>query len=250
MPSRLWIILPVLAFALAVGGAEGAPGAQVRFEIDVSGKGTVRATWSAQARRVECRGSCTRSGTVTTFYVNAGTVVLKARAARTWRFTGWSRACRGSKPTCVLRVQRSTRVKATFVPPGARANPIPLGKAAVVRKDWLMKVVGVTPNANDLVLAANDNDPGVLPPPGAQDFMVTLTITYRGGGSGNLGIGMLGLVETIGSHNVIYDTNTTPCPGAWPPPSFKSTQQKVFSGQTVTGNLCYLIVPPTQVVNA
>ena len=112
---RLWIVLPMLAFAVA--GAEGAPGVQVvRFEIDVGGKGTVRATWGAQARRVECRGSCTRSGTVTTFYVNAGTVVLKAWPARTWRFTGWSRACRGNKPTCVLRVQRSTRVKATFVP--------------------------------------------------------------------------------------------------------------------------------------
>jgi hypothetical protein len=114
---RLWIILPVLAFAFAVGGAEGAPGAQVRFEIDVSGKGTVRATWGAQARRVECRGSCTIYSRVTTFSVNAGTVVLKAWPARAWRFTGWSRACRGSKPTCVLRVQRSTRVKATFVPP-------------------------------------------------------------------------------------------------------------------------------------
>lgn len=115
---RLWVILPVLAFAFAVGGAEGARGAQVQFEIEVSGKGTVRAEWGAHKRRVECRGSCTRSGTVTTFYVNAGTVVLKAWAARAWTFTGWSRACRGSKPTCVLRVQRSTRVKATFVPPG------------------------------------------------------------------------------------------------------------------------------------
>ena len=114
---RLWIV-PVLEFAFAVGAAEGAPRAQVQFEIEVSGKGTVRATWDAQARRVECRGSCTRSGTVTTFYVNAGRVVLKAWPARTWMFTGWSRACRGSEPTCVLRVQRSTRVKATFVPLG------------------------------------------------------------------------------------------------------------------------------------
>ena len=112
------MVLPMLIFAFAPVGATGAPGAQVRFEIEVSGKGTVRATWGAQARRVECRGSCTRSGTVTTFGVNAGTVVLKAWPARTWTFAGWSRACRGSKPTCVLRVQRSTRVKATFVPPG------------------------------------------------------------------------------------------------------------------------------------
>jgi hypothetical protein len=114
---RPWIILPVLAFAFVVGGAEGAPGAQVRFEVDVTGKGTVRTTWGAQARRVECRGACTRSGTVTTFYVDAGRVVLKAWPARNWTFTGWSRACSGSRPTCVLRVQRSTRVKATFVPP-------------------------------------------------------------------------------------------------------------------------------------
>lgn len=93
---RLWIVVPVLTFAFAVGGAEGAPRAQVQFEIEVSGKGTVTAGWGTHKRRVECRGSCTRSSTVTTFYVNAGTVVVKAWAARTWRLTGWSRRAAGA----------------------------------------------------------------------------------------------------------------------------------------------------------
>ena len=118
VPKPLWIGVPLAVCAFALAGATGAsPGAQVRFEIEVSGKGTVRAEWGAHKRRVECRASCTRSSTFHTFGVDAGTVVLKAWPARAWMFTGWSRACRGSQPTCVLRVQRSTRVKATFVPP-------------------------------------------------------------------------------------------------------------------------------------
>jgi hypothetical protein len=99
----------------------------------------------------------------------------------------------------------------------------------------------VTPNANDLVLAASHNEPFAKPPPGAQDYMVSLSLTYLGGGSSNPGIGMLGLIEAVGSHNAIYDTNTDPCPGSLPEPSFKYWGKDVFSGQTVTGNICYLI---------
>jgi hypothetical protein len=46
----------------------------------------------------------------------------------------------------------------------------------------LLKVAGVTPNANDLILAASNNDPYVVPPAGAQDFLIALALTYTGGG--------------------------------------------------------------------
>jgi hypothetical protein len=117
MRSRLWIgvLLATCAFVLA-GTAGASPRAEVRFEVDVTGKGTVTSMWAAHRKRVECRGACTRSSTITTFSVDAGRVVLRAWAARTWTFTGWSRACRGTTPTCIVRVQGPTRVKATFVP--------------------------------------------------------------------------------------------------------------------------------------
>ncbi|MGH3066249.1 MAG: hypothetical protein ACRDOF_08075, partial [Gaiellaceae bacterium] len=91
--------MPVAICALALAAAGGAsPEKQVQFEIEVTGKGTVTAEWGAGAykRRVECRASCTRPSTVTTFSVTAGTVVLKAWAAQNWEFMGWTRACLGS----------------------------------------------------------------------------------------------------------------------------------------------------------
>lgn len=237
--GRVLIVVGLaLTLALVPVRASASPGAKVQFTFALNGKGTV----TGGPRRVECRGSCTRSSTNWVWYVKPGsTFTLKARAAREWKFAGWRGACRGSKPTCVVRVRRSTRLSATFVPPGAEQNPIPLGKAAVVRKVWRMTVRSVTPNANDLVLAANNGDPFAKPPPGAQDYMVSLSLTYIGGGSSDPGIGMIGLVETVGSHGKVYDTNTDPCPGSWPDPSLKNWNKDVFSGQTVTGNICYLI---------
>ena len=71
---------------------------------------------------------------------------------------------------------------------------------------------------------------------------MSITATYTGGGSADLGTGLVGRVETIGTNKAIYDTNTSPCPGSsWPLPSLQYTGQLVFSGQSVTGNVCYLI---------
>jgi hypothetical protein len=56
--------------------------------------------------------------------------MLKAQPAAAWKLATWRGACRGAKATCSVRMTNPTRAAATFVPPGARANPIPVGKTA------------------------------------------------------------------------------------------------------------------------
>jgi hypothetical protein len=141
--------------------------------VTVIGKGTVRVSGD---RTVVCTASsCKR-----TFRVRAGsTVTLSAQAATGWKFARWAGACRVSVSSCKARVVRATSVGATFVPPGDRANAIPMGQAGTLGKGWRLTVNSVTPNANDQVVAYQD--PGGFvnkpPPPGAQDFMSQVTLT-------------------------------------------------------------------------
>jgi hypothetical protein len=233
---RTLTLVGILLGLLIVSGSSAARHRQVPLTLVITGHGGVRLS---DGRQFGCgTSSCKRK-----VLVRAGSrITLKAMPARLWAFSSWTGACRATTPKCTLRLRRAATVSVKLLPPGASsANPIPLGVAAVVRKVWSMKVVSVTPNANDQVLAACNYDPNCQTPPGAQEYMAGLSVTYKGGGSAGVGIGLIGLVETIGSHRTSYDTNTTPCPGPWPAPSFRYTEQKVFSGQTVSGNVCYQI---------
>jgi hypothetical protein len=231
---RAVVPVGVLLAVLAVPGAPAAQSRSLALTVAITGKGTVRLS---TGRQVACAASCKR-----TVLVRAGSrLTLTTQPGTGWKLGTWAGACRGTSSTCKVRMTRAARVGVTFIAPGTQRNPIPLGQAATVRKIWSMKVMSVTPNANTQVLAANNNAQYAQVPPGAQDFMVSLSVTYNGGGSADIGIGLIGLVETVGSHGAIYDTNTTPCPGSWPEPSFKYVEQRLFSGQSATGNICYLI---------
>ena len=227
---RLWIGVPLAlcAFVL-VGSTSAASEADVQLTIALNGKGTL----TGAPRRIECRGTCKRSSTVWTFRVKPGSAfTLKARAARTYKFTGWKGACRGSKPTCVVRVQRTTRLSATFVPPGARENPVPLGQTADVGDDFRLRIVSVTPDASAQF------GPNFKPPPGAQQFMALITVTYTGGGKGSV-LYFRNHLWAQGSHNVKYDFDNDYC-GPWPEPSLQY-KGDLFSGQSLTGNVCFMI---------
>ena len=229
MLGRLWIGALLAICVLVLVGATNGPEAQVQLTIAVNGKGTV----TGGPRRVECRGSCTRSSTNYVFRVKPGsTYSLKARAANAYKFTGWKGACRGSKPTCVVRVQRTTRVSATFVAPGAKTNPIPFRATADVGQGFKLRVNSVTPDATDLF------GPNFRPPPGAQPYMALITVTYTGGGKGSVAY-FRNHLWAQGSNNVKYDFDNDYC-GPWPEPSLQYAGD-LFSGQSVTGNVCFMI---------
>jgi hypothetical protein len=69
----------------------------------VTGRGTVR------AEGLRCTRSCARQ------VVQGLPVALRASAARGWRFTRWTGACRGTRPTCTVRMAAAARVTAVFV---------------------------------------------------------------------------------------------------------------------------------------
>lgn len=241
---RLWVALaPLMACALvlAVVGARAAQPRKVQLTISITGTGTV----SGGGHRVGCvvpvgggivpHPACSR-----TFAARPGTIMLKAAAGTSWKFTAWGQGCRGSEPTCSLRVRRSTRVTATFVPPGDRQNPYVLGRAVKLNGGWQITVNAAILNADSQVVAVTDesgrpaNDP---PKPGAQYTLVNVTLTYIGDGSSNLGYFLYDQeLNAEGAHNKPY-----PQLGCVSPPPDLYLVGDVFSGQTVTGDLCYEI---------
>jgi len=105
---------------LAVPGTLAAPSRALPLTIAITGKGMVRL---GTGRQVACAASCRR-----VILVRADRrITLSTQPASGWKFGAWAGACRGTGRTCKLRVTRAARVNASFIPPGARKNPIPLG---------------------------------------------------------------------------------------------------------------------------
>lgn len=74
----------------------------VRLSIGIGGRGVV------SGGGIRCSRSCTVER------VAGETLVLRAQAARGWRFVRWSGACRGSRLSCTVRPTRSIGVRAVF----------------------------------------------------------------------------------------------------------------------------------------
>jgi Divergent InlB B-repeat domain len=73
--------------------------------VRVAGRGTV----TSLPRGLTCRrGGCTKPFTSYT------AVFLAAKAAKGWRFSGWSGACRAKKTACSVPMTAATAVRATF----------------------------------------------------------------------------------------------------------------------------------------
>jgi len=154
-----------------------------------------------------------------------------------WKFSGWQGACHDKKPRCVVdyaNVPRNavgvkyTWVHATFSPVGrgiTRSNPIPIGMTASVGQGFLARVNSVTPNFQS-------PQPGA--PPGAEYFVANVTITYNGGDSAQV----LVPSQVMGRHKVTYTTAHNECPDS---PSPFLTGAKLYSGQSMTGNVCWTI---------
>ena len=137
-----------------------------------------------------------------------------------------------------MKARRFGFVTASFVPPGDRLNPYPLGKAATLQSGWQLKVNSATINADAEVEGVRDqygNPVNSPPPAGAQYTIVNVSMTYQGTGSYSLPVYLQTGVQTVGSHaGSVY--------GCQPPPlDLNSDFSPVFSGQTVTGNLCFEI---------
>jgi hypothetical protein len=140
-----------------------------------------------------------------------------------------------------VKARRFGFVTASFVPPGDRLNPYHLGTTAKLTQGWRMKVNSATLNADAEVEAVVTEYGGGLvnspPPAGAQYTLVNVSMTYAGGGSSSLPGYLQSGVWAVGAGNGGYNVY-----GCQPPPlDLNSDFTPVFSGQTVTGNLCFEI---------
>lgn len=125
--------------------------------------------------------------------------------------------------------------------PYKRASPVPLHRVAAIGGGWRMRVISVDRNANREVAAVPDygglND---APAHGAQDFRVTLSLTYSGGGKGNANLLLDFGLHAMGVHNAAYGLIGDSCGLALPKPSLEHVGN-VYSGSTVRGHVCFQI---------
>lgn len=117
---------------------------------------------------------------------------------------------------------------------GTRENPMPVGTVVTLTDGWQVKVLSTIPNATSQVLArSSGNKP---PDAGRQFFIVRLSATYTGSDSAHFGGDYR--LRLVGGGAVSYSTFTDRC-GSIPD---ELADPEVFTGGTVTGNLCWSVL--------
>jgi hypothetical protein len=207
-----------------------------KVTLAITGKGVVRV---GKAKRAHC-ATTTAPCYVSVKVGTSKTVRLHAMPASAWKFTAWS-GCKSATSACTLRLPHRGRIGVTFVPPGNQLNPYAFGKTGPVGNGWDVKINSTVPNADSIIEAVTDQygDPINQPPPaGAQDYMVNVTLTYTGGGSSNAFDNVLDGLRAQGVHKADYAYYSCGTP---PTPNFESVSGDLFSGQSLTGNVCFQV---------
>lgn len=102
MTSVVGLLVCALSCAPAQAGSR-----EKRLAVTLQGNGTV----TSSPGGVSCPADCTES------YKRQRYVTLTASAGPDGRFLGWEGACIGTRPTCKVRLRRSSRVTALFDEP-------------------------------------------------------------------------------------------------------------------------------------
>lgn len=151
---RRLVISAIVAGALvaltATAGASARRPGTVPLKVRITGLGTVSVTGSGSF-------TCRIYPCVHTFHVRKGRrIAVNASAAKGWKLTKWTGACKGSAPKCSLRLRGWHTTAVTFVPPGNWLNPFPLGKAVRLDGGFRVKVNSATIDATSEVEAIVD----------------------------------------------------------------------------------------------
>lgn len=135
----------------------------------------------------------------------------------------------GTEPETVF----VTAVPTATAVAGTRQQPTPPGESSALGDGWTLRVVGVTPDASEAVLAQNQfNEP---PETGEQFFIVRVAMTFNGRGSADVAAGTR--LRLVGDSAVAYTTYNDGC-GVVPD---ELPDTEVFTGGTVEGNLCWSV---------
>ena len=205
----------------------------IALKLSVTGVGTVRVTGSKSftCRRASCRHA---------FRVRPGRrITLHAAPTATWKLTKWAGACNGTAASCSLRLRQAARVSVTFVPPGDRLNPYPLGTSVRLDGGWRLTVNSAIIDANPQVEAVTDQygHPANPPPPAGEQYaLVNVSLTYVASGFSNVSSYVDYWLGAEGARNARYQLACTP-----PPLDLSAMLDPIYPGQTVTGNICFEI---------
>ncbi len=116
---------------------------------------------------------------------------------------------------------------------GNQDSPLPFGEVGRVG-DYEVRVLEVTPDATELVLAENQfNEP---PAEGNQFYMVRVEVTYTGSGSGDPGFDLN--FQSVGDRNQGYDISSADC-GVVPEQGYEVGE--LFEGGAAEFNVCWEI---------
>jgi len=117
---------------------------------------------------------------------------------------------------------------------GTRDNPVSVGTPIMLTDGWRITVVSTIPNATVQVLALNRyNEP---PAASHQFFIARVSAAYTGQGSAHFD-GTYRL-RAVGASAVSYSTFSDAC-GVYPD---EISGAEVFSGGTITGNVCWSVL--------
>jgi hypothetical protein len=112
-------------------------------------------------------------------------VAIASACTKTVYLTGSPSPSTGSPTTFSPAVSPEESLSPSASPTsalGSREDPVPLGTAAPVGKNWIVKVTSVTKQADDAMHQANMFNQ--KPQPGSQYVLVMLLVKYQGGGKG------------------------------------------------------------------
>ena len=230
----------LVAFVGATGASAAKAQRKVALTIKVTGSGTVRVTGS---HALICRVAACH---YTVHFRRGRRIALNALPLTGWKLTKWAGACKRSAATCSLKLKAHRSVAVTFVPPGDRLNPYPLGTAVTLTgtndgrlrvnvDSAIMNATAQVETVFDSVLGKHPNPP---PPAGRQYTLLTLTMTNVGPGPTTVRsfLTFPGQMWTEAHGYTIY-----PPDSCEPPQPDLGSGDPVSPGQSTTGNLCYEI---------
>jgi hypothetical protein len=234
--GRFLLSLGVAALVAVSGASATTP--TVVLSLSVSGAGTVKVSNEPVLR---CSGTCHA-----TFRVKSGSkLVVLPKPSTMWRVAAWAGACKGSAPTCTVRMTKARHVSVKFASPGTESNPIAVGSTWFVPGNWLLQVNGVTANANGQVQAADGTT--LQAPSGTQFLLLDVAATYKGSGTAGFGDFARELSVVDGRGATYRFTSGNGCgPGTSVLPSH-DIQPKVVDNspvgqnQTVSGYICFQV---------
>lgn len=152
----VWVAVAALVGLLGASSASASKASRtVVLKVRITGFGTVHVPGR---RPFTCR-SASASAVVcsATFHVRRGKrVAVEASPLTGWKLTAWGGACKGTSQSCSLKLKVPRSVAVTFVRPGDRLNPYPLGTTVDVAPGfsppWAVKVVSAQSEGPDWIV--------------------------------------------------------------------------------------------------